>query len=196
MYLQTRLSMSFGFIAVFLLLLSFSQYAQAGDGTRACRALGSFTFTFKEFKDGQMTKLQTYKVNIRQSDMNVVGKGWGWGINWRTKAKKEACKNAARLFTKLAAGKTNGDAITSNHYESIHMPPNINKWRRDVACSWARSGKVPGIKRRNGYAVKLYETLVSATAKRDNVSENDIEWAGQEKKTCWGSGGPARRTNP
>ena len=123
--------------------------------------------------------------------MHVVASQRASGLNWKKKAKESACKAASHRFVGYAGGYTGGTIVAN--YETIKVPKNMKQWRRKVACGWAKAGRVPGIKYSKKRTVKLYETKVVATGKRDNVVRK-FDGAIREKHTCWSE--PPRRTNP
>lgn len=176
--------------------------ADAQEVRRACRATGHFVFTFKETVDGSTTT-RTKRIDILQSDMEVVANSAGQMWSTATDAKRWACAQAAQCFVQQAAGAPHcGGSPLNAVFETIRKPEPIDAWRRNVACNHARAGSVPGLRRTGANAVILTHTKIVATAHRDGITRNADTTVDESGHACWsasppdGSGSPGTRPVP
>lgn len=152
---------------------------------RACRATGYFMFTFDEYADGSVVT-RTARINILQSDMEVIANAAGQTWSSVTQAKRWACDQAAICFVMQAAGIRNcRDGVGNADYELVRMPENVDAWRRDVACGHARAGSIPGVRRTDSNTVKLLSTKIVATASRDGITRNADRTVDEGEHVCW-----------
>jgi len=160
-------------------------HAQAQDVRRACRATGYFTFTFTELVDGSVVT-RTKRIDILQSDMEVVANSAGQTWSTVTDAKRWACTQAAACYVRQAAGADScGGSPLNVVYETIRKPDPIDDWRRQVACNHARAGSVPGLRQTNANTVTLVQTKIVATASRDGITRNADVTVKESDHVCW-----------
>ena len=146
--------------------------AQAQGERRACRATGYFLFTMNENVDGSVVS-RTKRIDILQSDMEVVATSAGQTWSTVTDAKRWACSQAAECFVRVAAGAERcGGSPLNVVFETIRMPEAMDDWRRQVACNHARTGSIPGLRHTNANTVTLVQTKIVATASRDEITRN------------------------
>jgi hypothetical protein len=171
--------------------------AQAQDVRRACRATGYFMFTFNEHVDGSVVT-RTRRIDIRQADMEVVANSAGQTWSTVTDAKRWACAQAAECFVRQAAGADScGGSPLKVVYETIRKPDPIDDWRRQVACSHARAGSVPGLRNTGANTVTLVQTKIVATASRDGITRNADTTVSESDHVCWSpSEKPGGRPSP
>lgn len=159
--------------------------AAADEVRRACRATGYFVYTFNEAAAGAMTT-RTKRIDILQSDMEVVATSAGQTWSTATDAKRWACAQAAACFVKQAAsGQQCGNSPLNVVYETIRRPDPIDAWRRDVACNHARAGSVDGLRRTGTNTVTLVQTKIVATASRDGITRNADATVDESDHVCW-----------
>jgi hypothetical protein len=165
--------------------------AAAADVRRACRATGYFVFTYRESAGGVATT-RTKRIDILQSDMEVVANSAGQMWSTATDAKRWACTHAAMCYVNQAAGAEQcGNTPLNAVYETIRKPEPIDRWRRDVDCGHARAGSVPGLKRTGANTVTLLQTKIVATASRDGITRNADKTVSESGHVCW-SPSPAK----
>jgi hypothetical protein len=161
-----------GWMLILGLLASLPVEAEARDERRACRARGYFLYTFQELAGGSMTT-RTKRIDILQSDMEVVATSAGQTWGTVTDAKRWACTQAADCYVRQAAGAdTCGGSPLNVVYETIRKPSPIDEWRRQVACNHARAGNVEGVRQTSESTVTLVQTKIVATASRDGITRN------------------------
>ena len=152
---------------------------------RACRATGYFLFTFHERVDGSMVT-RTKRIDILQSDMEVVATSAGQMWSTATDAKRWACSQAAACFVQQAAGAdTCGSSPLNVVYETIRKPHPIDDWRREVACNHAAAGNVQGLRKTSANTATLVQTKIVATASRDGITRNADQTVSEGGHVCW-----------
>lgn len=167
--------------------------AEAQGVRRACRATGYFLFTFKEIADGSVVT-RTQRIDILQSDMEVVANSAGQTWSTVTDAKRWACAQAAECYVRQGAGADRcGGSPLNVVFETIRRPDRIDQWRRDVACGHARAGNVPGIRRTGTNTVYLVQTKINAVARRDEITRNADTTVSESDHVCWS---PAEKPGP
>jgi hypothetical protein len=183
-------------------LAALSVAAAAGAERRACRATGYFEYTFQELIDGSMVAQRTKRIDILQSDMEVVATSAGQSWSTATDAKRFACSAAAACFVRQAAGSDEctppvGSGVI---FETIRKPPGMDDWRRRVACNHALAGNVPGLKKTADNKVILVKTKIVATGSRDGITRHADATVSEPNRICWdppagGGGRPPRAPN-
>ena len=159
--------------------------AQAQGERRACRATGYFLFTMNENVDGSVVS-RTKRIDILQSDMEVVATSAGQTWSTVTDAKRWACSQAAECFVRVAAGAERCSGSQLNVvFETIRMPEAMDEWRRQVACNHARAGSIPGLRHTNANTVTLVQTKIVATASRDEITRNADATVNESGHVCW-----------
>ena len=170
---------------VLVALAVFPVQAQAQGERRACRATGYFLFTLSESVDGAVVS-RTKRIDILQSDMEVVATSAGQGWSTVTDAKRWACSQAAECFAWLAAG---GESCSGSQlnvvFETIRKPEAMDEWRRQVACNHARAGSIAGLRQTNANTVTLVQTKIVATASRDEITRYADATVNESGHVCW-----------
>jgi hypothetical protein len=152
---------------------------------RACRATGYFMFTYSDSGGGSVVT-RTKRIDILQSDMEVVANSAGQTWPSVTDAKRWACAQAAECFVAQAAGAGRcGGSPLNVVYETIRMPEAVDDWRRAVACNHARAGSVSGLRRTDTNTVTLVQTKIVATASRDGITRNADRTVDESAHVCW-----------
>lgn len=171
---------------ILVMLAALPAVAQAEDVRRACRATGYFVYTFQE-RTGDSVVTHTQRIDILQSDMEVVASSAGQMWNTVTDAKRWACSQAASCYVRLASGAAAscGDSPLNTIYETTRMPSRVNEWRRDVACNHARAGNVEGVGRTGRNTVTLLQTRIVATASRDGITRHADRSVNESNHLCW-----------
>lgn len=159
--------------------------AAQGQERRACRATGYFLFTLSENADGSVVT-RTKRIDIRQSDMEVVANSAGQTWSTVTDAKRWACAQAAECYARLAAGAEGCSGSPLNVvFETIRKPEAMDAWRRQVACNHARAGTIPGLRPTDENTVTLVQTKIVATASRDEITRNADATVNESGHVCW-----------
>ena len=173
-------------VSILVLLAALPTVAAADDVRRACRATGYFVYTFQE-RTGDSVVTHTERIDILQSDMEVVASSAGQMWNTVTDAKRWACSQAASCYVRLASGAAAscGDSPLNTVYETTRMPSRVNAWRRDVACNHARAGNVEGVRQTGQNAVRLLQTKIVATASRDGITRHADRAVDESNHLCW-----------
>ena len=164
---------------------------------RACRATGYFLFTLNEYASGSVVT-RTARINILQSDMEVVATSAGQTWSSVTDAKRWACDAAARCYVTLAEGSDSscGVSVLNTVYETMKRPDHMDAWRRQVACNHARAGSIPGLRYTSTNKVTLVQTKIVATGSRDGITRNADATFIESDHVCWSPSGTAGELPP
>ena len=151
----------------YIAILAFLVCAQAHavGGARTCIGTGEFLFTFLQVDKNGATRQRNFKVGIREQDASVSIRYYHKGVRWKKLAKEFACFRAANMIVNLAAHNTAPWSHKQWTVERANRQANMISWRRKVACSWAKSGKIPDIKSRSDNKVYLLETRISGVGR-------------------------------
>ena len=159
-------------------------------GSRGCEGTGKFTFTVRESQGGNTTFQRDFSINILKDDLSVRVRNYHEGPGWRTYTKEWACENAAHAVVQYAL-------VDGWDYEAKVMPagstlehvnkkPDMTEWRRRVACNWARSGKIEGVKYRDHRRMTLVETRVDAVGRHHDSGHTESDSGSvREGHICW-----------
>jgi len=141
---------------------------------------------------------RTQRIDILQSDMEVVANSAGQTWSTVTDAKRWACAQAAECYVRQAAGAEScGGSPLNVVFETIRKPDRIEDWRREVACNHARAGSVRGLRRTSANTVTLVQTKIVATATRDEITRNADATVNESDHVCWSPAGkPGTRPVP